>query len=141
MGGFFRATVAQIAFFFLELPLATFDDAMSKAPLTMHFRTHRKRSNLSREEIAFLIEELSGSTVSRHEAGSRAPSLADALAYEVLFGIPVSALFQGEYERARARTETQAIRLLGKLKRGAKETAVIRQKILFLEDLLRRVRM
>lgn len=114
---------------------------MSKAPLTNHFRMHRKRSNLSQREIAFLIAALAGPTVSRHESGHRAPSLADALAYEALFGVSAATLFPREYEKARARVEARAARLLGKLRRGARDNAVIRQRLSFLEELLRRVRM
>ena len=113
---------------------------MSKAPLPTYLRTHRKRSNLSQKEVAFLVAALSGTTTSRHEFGRRLPSLADAFAYEALFGVPASALFPEEYEKARIRVEARAIGLLGKLSRTGKDSAVLRQKIRFLEGLLRRVR-
>lgn len=113
---------------------------MSKAPLTTYLRTHRKRSNLSQEEVGLLIAALSGATVSRHEASSREPSLGDGLAYEALFGLPASALFPEQYEKARAQVETRALELLGKLRAAKTHTAVVRQKILFLEALLLRLR-
>jgi transcriptional regulator with XRE-family HTH domain len=113
---------------------------MLKALLPTYLRTYRKRSGLSQQEVAALISAISSATVSRHEAGNRALSLADAFTYEALFGVPASALFPGEYEKARSRVADRAIGLLGKLARSGKETSAIRQKRLFLEELLRRVR-
>jgi transcriptional regulator with XRE-family HTH domain len=113
---------------------------MLKALLSTYLRTYRKRSGLSQKEVATLIAAISSTTVSRHEAGNRALSLADAFAYEALFGVPASALFPGEYEKARSRVEAGAIGLLGKLAQAGEETSTIRQKRLFLEALVRRVR-
>lgn len=113
---------------------------MLKALLPTYLRTYRKRSGLSQKEVATLIAAISSTTVSRHEAGNRALSLADAFTYEALFGVPASALFPGEYEKSRSRVEAQAIGLLGKLARAGTETSAIRQKRFFLEGLMRRVR-
>jgi transcriptional regulator with XRE-family HTH domain len=135
------ATVARFAFFFLEHPFATFGRAMAKQSLQTYLRTYRKRSNLSQDEIAYLVALVAGTTVSRHEYSRRLPSLADAFAYEVLFGLPASKLFPGVYEKARARLEIRAHRLLERLKHNGKGSPVERQKIAFLEELLRRVRM
>lgn len=125
---------------FRFLHSTTLTTAMSKAPLPTYLRTYRKRSCLSQREIAVLIATLSGTTVSRHEEGSRSPSLADALAYEALFGVPASALFPREYEKARAGVEARALGLLGKLTREGKDAPRHRHKRLFLETVLRRVR-
>jgi transcriptional regulator with XRE-family HTH domain len=103
-------------------------------------RTYRKRSGLSQEEIAFLIDASSGTTVSRHEDLHRVPSLANAFGYEAIFGIPPSALFPGEYEKMRAQIESRAITLLGKLTREGKEDTLTVYKRKYLEGLLRRVR-
>lgn len=113
---------------------------MSKASLHTYLRTHRKRSGLSQKEIAALIDAVSSTTVSRHEAARRKLSLADAFTYEALFGVPASALFPGEYDNARAGVEARAIGLLGKLARSGEDTLATRQKRLFLEGLVRRVR-
>lgn len=113
---------------------------MSKAPLPAYLRTHRKRSGLSQEEISFLTGAPSRSRVSRHEYSRRVPFLADAFAYEAIFGVPASALFPGEYEKARALIESRAITLLGSLTRGGKSDELTVYKRKFLEALLRRVR-
>ena len=78
--------------------------------------------------------------LARHEAARRKLSLADAFTYEALFGVPASALFPGEYDNARAGVEARAIGLLGKLARSGEDTLATRQKRLFLEGLVRRVR-
>ncbi len=113
---------------------------MAKQSLQTYLRTYRKRSNLSQDEIAYLVALLFGTTVSRHERSRRIPSLADAFAYEALYGVPASKLFPGEYEKARARLEIRARWLLGRLKQRGKDSPVERQKIAFLEEFLRRVR-
>ena len=109
---------------------------MSKA-LPTYLRTYRKRSGLSQKEIAILIAAVSRTTISRHENARRGLSLADAFAYEALFGVPASALFPKEYEKARAGVEARALGLLGKL---AREKRTKQHKRIFLAGLLRRVR-
>jgi transcriptional regulator with XRE-family HTH domain len=81
---------------------------MSKASLHTYLRTYRKRSGLSQKEVAALIDAVSSTTVSRHEASRRGLSLADAFTYEALFGVPASALFPGEYDQARSLIETRS---------------------------------
>lgn len=113
---------------------------MATAPLATYLRTHRKRSGLSQDQIACLIDLSSGTTVSRHEATHRAPTFEQAFAYEVLFGAPASALFPGEYEKARRRIEVNAIRLL-EVVVGQPESRAREHRVKFLETVIRRVRM
>jgi transcriptional regulator with XRE-family HTH domain len=113
---------------------------MSKATLHTYLRTHRKRSGLSQDEVAFLTGAESGATVCRHEKGRRTLWLADAFAYEALFGEPASVLFPGEYEKSRALIEERAIFLLGKLTRSGDTSSATRHKRFFLEKLVQRVR-
>ena len=113
---------------------------MSKASLHTYLRTHRKRAGLSQREVATLIAAISGTTVSRHEGARRHLSLSDAFTYEVLFGVPPSALFPGEYRRACALIEARALALLKGLADSDKDTRGTRRKRLFLEELVRRVR-
>jgi len=72
------------------------------ASLSNYLRTHRKRSALSQEEVAFLVGTKGmekGIKVSRDENNAREPSLQTALAYEAIYGIPVCELFAGLYEQ------------------------------------------
>jgi hypothetical protein len=63
-------------------------------------RSHRKRSGLSAREIGALIGYKNYWQVSRHERLVSAPPLLAALAYEVLFQVPVSAIFVGMHAMA-----------------------------------------
>ena len=54
-----------------------------------------------------------GTKASRYERFARIPSLETALAYEVIFGVPVRELFAGVYERAE-RATARRVRLFSK---------------------------
>ena len=72
------------------------------ASLLNYLRINRKRRTLSQEEVAFLLGAKGmdkGIKVCRDENLTRTPSLADALAYEVIYGKPIRELFAGLYER------------------------------------------
>jgi transcriptional regulator with XRE-family HTH domain len=90
------------------------------ASLSNYLRTHRKKSALSQEEVAFLlggIGESKGSRISRYESCNREPSLAAALAYEIIYGKPVRELFAGLYEQVQLDVAKRA-KILGFRKRG-----------------------
>jgi transcriptional regulator with XRE-family HTH domain len=75
---------------------------MSSLPLTNYLRTNRKRLAMTQEEVAFLLGvkgEDRGVKVCRDERLAREPSLATALAYEVIYQRPVRELFAGVYEQ------------------------------------------
>ncbi len=65
---------------------------------------YRKRTGFSQDEIAYLLDSQSGAKVSRYEHFIREPSLETALAYEVIFQIPVRELFAGVFEKVERRT-------------------------------------
>lgn len=138
--GFTTCQSGTFRYLFSYLSNNIISGAMSKASLHTYLRTHRKRAGLSQKEVAALIDAVSSTTVSRHEAARRGLSLPHAFAYEALFGVPASALFPGEYERARSLIEERAIRLIGELVRLGDESSATRHKRLFLEGLVRRVR-
>ena len=66
-------------------------------PLPNLLLSHRKRSALSQEDMAFLLGTRGGSKVSRYERFKRGPNLETVLAYEAIFGKPASQLFAGQY--------------------------------------------
>jgi hypothetical protein len=75
---------------------------MNYLPLTNYLRSHRKRLALTQEEVAFLLGGKGmdkGIKVCRDEGLVREPSLAVALAYEVVYQKPVRELFAGMYEQ------------------------------------------
>jgi transcriptional regulator with XRE-family HTH domain len=70
---------------------------MANEPLTTYLRTYRRRSGFSQDEIAFLLGGMTGATVSRHENGERIPLLANAMMYEIVFGVPMREIYPTIY--------------------------------------------
>lgn len=73
-----------------------------------YIRTHRKRSGLTQDELAFLLGTNGGSRVSRYERLSREPNLRTAFAYQVIFGIPPHQLFPAIFHEVKRTVVRQA---------------------------------
>jgi transcriptional regulator with XRE-family HTH domain len=84
--------------------------------LQNYLRMHRKRSGLSQEEIAFLLSCYSGATVSRYEHFGQTPSLEIALAYAVIFQVPIHELFAGMFDDVGEQTAHRILLLAEKLR-------------------------
>jgi transcriptional regulator with XRE-family HTH domain len=56
------------------------------------FRSWRRRSGLTQEDVAFLVGLRAASQVSRHESGDREPDLRLALGYKLVFDATVHEL-------------------------------------------------
>lgn len=81
------------------------------ASLSNYLRTHRKRLALSQEEVAFLLGAKGmdkGIKVSRDENHARKTNLETALAYQVIYGIPVGELFAGLYAQVEREVKERA---------------------------------
>ena len=61
-------------------------------------RTFRQRHALSEDELALLINQRSGSSISHFEAGDRVPNLEGALALQIVFEVEPRRMFPGFYE-------------------------------------------
>ena len=70
-----------------------------------YLRTHRKKSGLSQREMGTLLGYKDSGQVSRHERSSSIPPLAAAPAYELIFRVPVSAIFIGMHGSVERDTE------------------------------------
>src|ERR1035441_2972277 len=81
---------------------------MASEHLPNYLLSHRKRSALSQEEVAFLLGVQSGAKVCRHERFSREPGLQTALAYEAIYQKPVSELFPGLFEKIQREVKARA---------------------------------
>ena len=68
-----------------------------KTNVLCYLRTHRRVWGLTVKELASLIGLRSASHMSRIEHGKRAPKVEVALACQVIFGIPPSAMFPHVY--------------------------------------------
>ena len=71
-------------------------------------RTIRKRSGLSQDEVAFLLEGENGGMISRYEQFNRMPSFETACALVALFGTPGRELFAGTFERVKRQLAKRA---------------------------------
>jgi transcriptional regulator with XRE-family HTH domain len=60
-----------------------------------YLRTHRRKSGLTQRELATILGHIAEGQVSRHELGDNIPTLAVALGYEIIFGVPVAQIFPG----------------------------------------------
>jgi DNA-binding XRE family transcriptional regulator len=71
---------------------------MSSAKLPNYIRTHRKRSHLTQNDVAFLLGSKTSANICRHERLEQTPNLQTLLAYEILFRTPVRNLYGGVHE-------------------------------------------
>jgi transcriptional regulator with XRE-family HTH domain len=63
-----------------------------------YLKMYRLRSGLSLRDVGKLLGYKDHGEISRHERSVRLPPLAAALGYELIFRIPVSALFVGMHD-------------------------------------------
>ena len=80
--------------------------------LETYLRMHRLRCGLTHDEVAFLCGGMSGAGVSRHEHGTRLPTLRTALMYEFILGATVRDLFEGVFDGVRLAVQARARGLL-----------------------------
>jgi transcriptional regulator with XRE-family HTH domain len=105
------------------------------ARLPNYLKTFRKRTGISQDDLALLLGAKSGAKVSRYERCSRRPALETALAYEVIFRVPVKHLFAGLYQKVEKRVTKRVQRLARRLARTASDQTTLR-KLAFLHALL-----
>jgi hypothetical protein len=81
---------------------------MASEYLSNHLLSNRKRSALSQGEVAYLLGFQRSATVCDHERFNVVTSLQTGLAYEVIYGRPISDLFPGLVEKIQADVRTRA---------------------------------
>jgi DNA-binding XRE family transcriptional regulator len=64
-------------------------------PVPNRIYVHRRNASLTQRELAMLIGYVDEGAVARHERFNSLPPFLIALAYEIIFQIPVSELFFG----------------------------------------------
>jgi transcriptional regulator with XRE-family HTH domain len=60
-----------------------------------YLKAYRKKSGLSQRDLGRLLGYKDAGQVSRHERATSNPPLAAALAYELIFRVPISTIFAG----------------------------------------------
>jgi DNA-binding XRE family transcriptional regulator len=78
------------------------------------FRSWRRRSGLTQEDVAFLVGLSVASQVSRHESGEREPDLRLALGYKLIFDATVHELLPRIYFDVAKNVRNRAQALLDK---------------------------
>ena len=73
--------------------------------LANYLTTYRRRSGLSQRELGLLLGYKDRGEVSRHEQHKASPPLSIALAYQVIYRVPVSTLFLGMHDAVKTTIE------------------------------------
>jgi transcriptional regulator with XRE-family HTH domain len=60
-----------------------------------YLKAFRRKSGLSQQDLGRLLGYRDAGQVSRHERATSTPPLAAAIAYELIFGVPVTSMFAG----------------------------------------------
>jgi transcriptional regulator with XRE-family HTH domain len=95
--------------------------------LQNYLRTHRKRSGLSQDGLAFLLGCKSDAKVSRYEQQVRIPSLETIIMYEMIFKTDARELFQGISQKVEQATRERAKQLAEKLAQERRTPTVARK--------------
>jgi DNA-binding XRE family transcriptional regulator len=80
-----------------------------------YLRAHRRRCGLSQEDLAILAGYKNWNAVGRHERSQDIPPFLIALAYEIVFEVPVAQLFPGFYSAVRESVAQNLRELKGNL--------------------------
>jgi DNA-binding XRE family transcriptional regulator len=108
---------------------------MTKQISGNYLRTHRMKSGLTQWELGLFLGYRDEGPVSRHEISKTVPPLRAALAYEVIFRVPVSEIFPELHAEIMQKMEGRLAAFKEDLQqrdgrgRGANETA---QKLIWL---------
>jgi transcriptional regulator with XRE-family HTH domain len=103
-----------------------------------YLRQHRKRSPLTQNDIAFIMNLPDFANVCRWEKGVRQPTVEVALIYHFLFGFPLATLFD-EQKQPLAKDTGERIKLLIEQLKTNPVTPKIKGRIAFLESALTRL--
>lgn len=106
---------------------------LMSTPLPHYVRRHRLRTALTQKEMAALLGCQSSSTVCQYEGRKREPDLRTALAYQVVFGLPVDALFPGIHREVVQDVKSRANRLS---KQFAADAPALSHKRMVLKSIL-----
>jgi DNA-binding XRE family transcriptional regulator len=88
---------------------------MSPEQIGNYLRSHRRTSGLSQRELAGIVGSLTRFQVARHEQSAAIPVLMIAIAYEVVFQVPLKEIFSGLYRTIEAKIESELSTLEEKL--------------------------
>ncbi len=107
-------------------------------PFSIYLRTYRKKFGLTQREAAQLVGMKTGQIVSRYESKVRMPGLRTAVAYSIVFEVPLRALFPEIYAEVEHLVLIRAQALCARLQQH-KPNRRNYHKLRCVEDLIRRI--
>lgn len=102
-----------------------------------YLKTHRKRSGLTQREVGTLLGYKDPGQISRHERATSTPPLEAALAYEVIFRVPIAVIFLGIRDAIARDVDARLADLAVALRSGEVTDAnarMIAQKVAWLQE-------
>jgi transcriptional regulator with XRE-family HTH domain len=102
-----------------------------------YLRTHRKRSGLRQDDIAFLLDLNGGYGISRYERLERIPSLDTAFGMQVLFDTLPHELYPGLYAKVERITRRRIRTLIRNLERESSGANTTFQREFLMEVITR----
>jgi transcriptional regulator with XRE-family HTH domain len=96
--------------------------------LIHYLRNERKRLGLTQADIAALLGVHWKTRVSRYEREPALPPLDAGLAYQAIYGKPVSEIFSGASAKVRANVRDRARQLIAKLPASTSRPGELRRK-------------
>ena len=98
--------------------------------LAHYLRNERKRLALTQADISALLGGGAKTRISKYERGEVRPPLDTGLAYQKIYGKPVSEIFSGANAKIRSAVRDRARHLLRELPETASEVEVRRKRSL-----------
>jgi transcriptional regulator with XRE-family HTH domain len=92
---------------------------MLNSRMASYLRSHRLKTGMSQRELADLVGIVSHQQVSQHERAAAIPSLTSALAYQIVFRVPMTELFPSLVESVKLNVEERLYRKQEKLQDSA----------------------
>ncbi len=99
--------------------LPCYTEMMSKeSRFNVYLRSFRRRANLRQHEVALLLGQVSGTTVSRHERVRRLPRLTTLFAYQIIFGVCSYDSYRGLFREIEVATKERMRLLVRRIERA-----------------------
>jgi DNA-binding XRE family transcriptional regulator len=105
--------------------------------LANYIRIHRRRTGLTQRELGEALGYPNENTIARHENFEVVPPLTTALAYEIVFRVPVSEIFAGLRDAVAEEVEARLMHLeerLGQNSARDRNALATARKLLWLSE-------
>jgi DNA-binding XRE family transcriptional regulator len=110
---------------------------MKRRTAANYLKTHRRKSGLTQREMGELLGYKDSGQVSRHERSTSLPPLTTAIAYELIFRLPIAVLFIGLHGRIRENVESKLQQMEEELQKRTAldaDAKLVAQKLVWLKE-------